>query len=230
MRESTTAWLSAIGSISTGLAAVIALIAIIITIRSNSADRERTSAAEVRRNLSMLAQESEVLSRLLDDGSPLIVGSRHITKELEARLGPTPTPDTLWAHLRNDKPMMLSVAITGWSWSELSKRIDDLLANLRRISVGLYGQVSLLRYPVELYDGIANDAYSGMIFFRMLTDANHILLQDERNEKSVPEILSALAGELQSNAAAYYAACYQEVSTDIDAFRSTCGSLSVPTQ
>lgn len=209
-------WLSAIGSISTGIAAMIALVALMVTIRSSVASREQAMADEMRLNLSLLGQEVSVLSRMLRDSYAIILTSGHISKGLEAVLGPTATADDFWACLDNrDRGMLGLASVMGWTRSELSKQIDELLNSLRRLRVRLTGALSILRYPVEFYDVIVRESISPAAFVKLFTEPDWWLNLD-KDEKSVPRLVSNLANELQLTASLYYTARYFDASTKID--------------
>ena len=213
-----TSWLSAIGSISTAVAAISAVIMLLFTIHYYTAERKRALAAEIRQHLWTFGSEFQVLTDLLQDGSPLILGAAEIVKELEARLDPNTTPDKFWHLIRDDHSMILSVVVTGWSRSELSGRLSELVNSIRGIRVRFTGYFSVLRYSAELCDEVIKDAYSPIIFYRILSEGHHLLRKDKRNEESLSLILRALQTDLQSNASLYYVIRYEEALKKINEF------------
>ncbi len=209
--------LSAIGSIATAVAAMVAAGTFIFTLLSYSSNIQRASAEKLRSDLQAYAQESQTLSQLLNDGSALIMGVAKITEELKERLGPSATPTDFWRTL-DDNPTMLSIIVVGWNESKSSERLNAIRDSQRRISLRLTGSLSLLHYTDMLYDNIVQDAYSPTPYYTVIEKGKNSILQSLRNEKSLPMILRSISAQLDGGVRRYYIVRHKKAVEKINKF------------
>ena len=210
-------WLSAIGSIGTALAALIALLALLQAINENKSRAISTEAAEIRRVLKQFAQDSQLLTDSLVDGSALIMGATGIAKEVKDRIGTNATAEDFWSYLdSNDsaEQSMVSVAVAGWNRSYLLQGFHSIRDSQRRSSNGFIGQLAILREASDMVSSLIKDSYSPTIFIKMLNrDAFSKGFRKRVGVKPLPIVLDAFANYLSGNAASYFILRY-EVGTD----------------
>src|ERR1044071_6841843 len=164
MPDSLTMWMTAISSIATAIAAMIALVTFVHAAKQKQAEVLRENANEVRKNLFIIVQESEGLYYLLKGGDILLVGAHEVALEYGRRLGRNATKDDFWKYLGKDDQLMLSVSVNGWHHAKQTEAVFDSMGRLKNIGASLRGDLSVIRYTLELLDRIINDAYSAMVF------------------------------------------------------------------
>ena len=215
-------WINGVGSIGTAIAAVIALFTFVYAINSGQRQLDSRDAMEIRHNLVQFAQVSNLLTTRLGDGSALIMGAASIVEELEDRLGSSATRDDLLNYFRGDSCKAgseLSLAVVGWTKSDLSKELYRVQESHRQLSSGLGGYLSVLHEVGELNDEIVNDSYSARIFNRVLKlDETMTFLNDKKGSELLRNNLDALRNFLGSQAAGYYVERYGKASEKINEF------------
>lgn len=208
MTDSLTLWMTAIGSIATAVAAIVALVTFIAALRQRQAEILRETANSIRKNLFTIVQESEGLYDVLRSGNPLLIGAHEVAAEYGQRLGPSATPEDFWRYLGKDDQLMLSVSVNGWHRAKQTDMVDESVRRLKNSSTSFRGNLSVIRYAIELLDRIINDAYSPMIFVTILQKASDIAMRQYRAETSLPALVNSLSNELMSSSAGYFAARY----------------------
>ena len=215
-------WINGLGSIGTAIAAVIALFTFVHAINTGQRQLDSRDAMEIRHNLVQFAQESDLLTKRLGDGSALIMGAASIVEELENRLGSSATRDDFMNYFRKDRSTAeskLSVAVVGWTRSDLSKELDRIRESYIQSSSSFDGYLSVLRKVGELNDKIMADSYSALIFTRVLElNETMTILNDKKGSELLPGILDALRNFLSSHAKLYYIKYYEKASKKIDKF------------
>jgi len=208
MPDSLTMWMTAISSIATAIAAIIALFTFIHAAKQKRADVLRENANDVRKSLLMIVQESEGLNYLLKGGDILLIGAHEVALEYGRRLGPNATKDDFWKYLGKDDQLMLSVSVNGWRHAKQTESVYESMRRLKNIGASLRGDLSVVRYALELLDRIVNDAYSAMIFVTIMQKASPAIMKEYKSEESLNALINNLSNELMSNAAAYFATRY----------------------
>jgi hypothetical protein len=208
MTDSLTMWMTAISSFATAIAAIIAVVTFIHAARQKQAEVLHENANNVRKNLFMIVQESEGLYYLLKNGNILLIGAHEVALEYGRRLGPSATKDDFWKHLGKDDQLMLSVSVNGWHHAKQTDSIYESVRRLKNISASLRGNLSAVRYALELLDGIVNDAYSPIIFITMMQKGSPLIMKKHKTEEDLNALINELSSELMSNAAAYFATRY----------------------
>ena len=202
---SLTDWIAAIGSIATGVATLVAILALLYSVRTYNKDQEQQKAAQIRQNLGILINLSNELSTILEDGSVLVYGSSAITKEFRSRLTSKATSQEFWDYL-SDVGILLSISVEGWYSSPQTAILGDIISQLENAALSLNGLLLILSYVTQILRGIVNNGYSYKIFFeRFLTmDKNSkypVFFHDYENEDNVNKLINILNLELQSYSA-----------------------------
>lgn len=184
--------------------------------------KDELAADQVRQYLRGIIKNSHKLSTLLTDGSLLITNSSAITKEFRSRLGLAATHEDFWKYLRSDEGLMLSVALEGWNSSGQTAQFEEIINQLEQTSLFLRGQLLIVSYAKDILIGIAHDAYSPLIFTRVLSSAASTeFSQENKNKQDIGELINALTVYLQSNAASYFQVRYEDAVKQLDDFIKT---------
>jgi len=220
---SLTDWIAAIGSIASGVATLVAILALLYSVQSYNKDQEQQKAAQIRQNLGTLRNRSNELSTLLTDGSVLIYGSSSVTKELRSRLPSTATSKEFWEYLSSDDGLLLSIAVEGWLSSPQTTILRDVNSQIEQAALSLNGLLLILSYAQQLLKGIVDDGYSPIIFLRILSllgknSQYGKFFHDHEKEDNINKLINAVNLELQGDSALYFKLRYYDAVSQLTLF------------
>ena len=219
---SLTDWIAAIGSIATGVATLVAILALLYSVHSYNKDQEQQKAAQIRQNLGTLRNRSNELSALLTDGSVLIYGSSSVTKELRSRLPSTATSKEFWEYLSSDDGLLLSIAVEGWLSSPQTTILRDVINQIEQAALSLNGLLLIFSYAQQLLKGIVDDGYSPIIFLRIFSllgkNSEYKFFHDHEKEDNINKLINAVNLELQGDSALYFKLRYYDAVSQLTLF------------
>jgi hypothetical protein len=204
---------TAIGSLGTAVAALIALGSLLVARQT----RQAAEAAQIRERVQAFATKIQHLFALLKDGSPLISAAWHTACSLRTQAGKQATGDSL-RRLIGDSSSAVTAAIEGWASSPSSAELRALLAELIASDRGLSGHLSLFSPTAELVRGIVSDGYSDTLFIKLLTGEPAHQFASENPHDDLDGLTRSLAAHLQGNASAYFMLRYESALESIQSF------------
>jgi len=214
---------TAIGSIGTAIAAFVALIAFVVSIHFQNKESTYRESALIRQNIEQYSHQYKRLSNRLNDGSALLMGVESIAKELQNRLDSESTKDDILSYFPEDDSMNMSIlilSVVGWNKSILSNELREIQENLRRDSYKFTGYISVLRWSGMLMDRIVDDAYSSVIFVKVLRSHpfKSIFRKENEKEENMRTILDNFTNLLSSSVTGYYGAAHFDLTNQIIEF------------
>jgi hypothetical protein len=209
---------TAVGSIGTALAALVALGSLLVA-RRKSRDEE---AAQFRQRVQTFVVGVQPLLELLRDGSPLISAAWQAARSLRTQAGEEPTADSLRS-LIGDSPAALTASVEGWGSSRPAAELRKAFAELKASGRELPGHMSLFWPVVVLLQNMVDDAYSNRLFIRLLTDtpAEHFI--SEHRDDDLDGLTRSIATHLHGNSAMYFTVRYEAALDAIQAFVEIAG-------
>lgn len=216
---------SQIADIATTIATIVAIAALSFSMLSSVSESRQERANEIRRNLISLAEESSILVTHMNDGTALILGSKHVAEEILHDVKDEYTPAVLQEYYGQNSEQtsqtILALSISGWNKSPPSSSLDEASVNLRRSSVILTGDLELLKFPIDMYQAILNDGFSGLIFVRTLEIVLPDIVERANNGDSKSDLTMKLRSDLQSATTTYHFIKHLPVTESIDHFIQT---------
>ena len=164
-------WASTIGSISTAVAAFIALAALLVATSFNRRQLEAASATEIRRDVVQFGEEFTVLIDRVHDVTELYGGVTGIQQELAERLGSSATPRDFWAYFSQEDAMnyaRASIVVAGWNKSQVARDLRAAEDFFQRAAGRLTGHLQILVSARHLQRNILRDTYSARVFSRLV--------------------------------------------------------------
>jgi hypothetical protein len=210
---------TAIGSIGTALAALIALGSLFAAWR---ATREG-EAARIREQVRTFASSIKRAVSLLRDGSPLISAAAHTASSLRHQAGPRATADDL-RDLIGDHAAVVTAAVEGWTSSPASAELRSAFADLIAADENLSGDLTVFSPLAGVLRNLVADAYSSTIFINLLSDELAASFRAEHQDDDVEALTRALASHLHGNAAMYFTTRYELALGAIEAFVTTAAA------
>ena len=203
--------LTDLAPMATATSTLAAVITLIVGFRRYDRELAEKNAKALREDLGLFLSEWQAVHQLIKNGSPLLVASVSVVRELQRRFPPTCSLASVLRELDNESPLALSIAITSWTETPVTSLVTDKMTALSLRAQRLQGKLLLFDPLTKLLEGIVRDGYSSMIFFRLLS-AGEVLsgaLREEWN-KPLSEVQNALVCRLQSDASAYFLVRYEK--------------------
>lgn len=228
---STNTW-TAIGSVATAIAVVVAAVSLWFERRSSKGaaaaqarDNIEDEAAQIRERVKMAAFRTQQVAGQLEVGNAIIDAAWHTAQSVRAQSGAEASADVMRAQI-GDPAVALTATIEGWFTSAAAAELREALTALNAAD-DVAGDLNLFSPIAELLRRVVNDGYPPLIFMRLfLGPPAEIFLKEHQND-DVDALTRALAAHLHSNSSAYFLTRYQSALDSIVSFSQASAAAMV---
>lgn len=207
---------TAVGSLATAAAALVALAALLYQWHG----RRQDEAAAIRARLGAFAAQMREFSRILRHGAPLISAASHTADWLRDQGGEDPTGENLRSLIAGGSAAA-PAAIEGWSVARDARELRRALDTLSSLADAFPGDLGLLVSTVTLLRILLGSGYSSESFIGLLQGRSAQALVAAHPDDTVDELRQAIAEHLRRYATAAFVEFGQPVITNLVAFVTT---------
>lgn len=212
----TSAGWTAVGSLATAAAALVALAALLYQWHG----RRQDEASVIRTRLAAFASEMREFSRALPEGAPLVSAASHTADWLRDQAGRDATADQLRSLIAGGSAA-LPAAVEGWSAAPDARALRRRLNSLSSLADGFPGYLGLLVPTVTLLRILLGSGYSSSSFLGLLQGRAAQEFGAAHPDDTVDELRRAVAQHLRSYASQAFLEFGQPLVTDLVSFVTT---------
>lgn len=211
------AFWTAVGSLATAAAALVALVSYVQGNKKSHRDRTELEARDYRTRIGAFSTAASNLTDAIQNGTDHVMAARYTALDLRSRVPSGASASDLW-RLIDDGPQALSAAVAGWRAVDSDSFPDSIAArrlDFRIAAKNLPGRLGGLAAVGALIRNLETDT-TGQ-FMKLLSDGG-AALKALISATTADEVAQGIEDRLQADVATYIVVRYEDALNMIDEY------------